>query len=329
MVADNRVVQLSACAADYARALANPFDGPLACIPDFPALFSSRQRMWAKGSFSTGTAGFGFVTLSPSLASVSDATCGIFTTSAYTAAAVTNTATTGATAYSTNSQYLTADIGAGTQVAQYRVVAAGLRVRYRGTELNRGGTRYAFADPTHTSVNLLTVTTLLAEPEALEMNMDRQWVNVLYRPVFNTETQYSSDTTIIPQCMLVAVQAADAATSLSFEWQSYVVVEYQGRNIKGMIPSHSDPTGFSACNASALTSQALRPNQMTSEARENDILDQVAHYIGKSVSQVLDLTNRMESAAVSGMRTVQSSKKIWSNLSTVGEMAAPLLSMVV
>lgn len=261
---------LSPCAREYAAALANPFDtGPVACIPDFPVLLTRKAKYFAKGNFQTGTGGFGFVTMTPeyftSDAPVAGASLVRFTDATYAATMVTIIGG-GVNAGLSNSDYAAATFGAAAVLAEYRVVSAGLRVRYAGTELNRGGDMFALHEPNHQSLAGATSTVMRGYLESITCPVVRTWTNVLYKPVLLTDTQYKNTfptmtTTNVDfnNYMCIAVQAADALVSLNFDWEAYVNVELNGRNIQGRTPSLYDPVGFAAVQNEALLT--LRPTQ--------------------------------------------------------------------
>lgn len=317
---------MSACAADYAKAIANPFDGPLACIPDFPALYSSKQRVWAKGSLSTSaTTGFGFIMVNPFNMACNNLGAVSYSTSAYTGTNTTVPPTAGVSEAFSNSQYASSDFGSAANLSQYRIVGCGLRIRYMGTELNRGGYKIGFADPTHSSCQGQTTTTIRLEPESVEFAITRTWSTVLYRPVINSELNYQTDFSLGTNMMCFLIQAASATTPLEYEWQAFAVIEYQGRTIKGMTPSHSDPVGFSAVNASALTLNALRPSAIPDQERERLTLTSAASYLAKGTSTVAAITKDVASAASLGATVVSNASSIWNSLSSVASVIEPML----
>lgn len=317
---------MSACAADYARCLANPFSGPLACIPDFPVLHSSKQRVWIKGSFSTGTSGIGYVIMTPEGGCINDAPALWYSSAAYIPTTV-DIADVNTVAATTNSQYPTAGIGNTRATSQYRVVGAGIRIRYMGTELNRGGFKIGVIDPTHDTLNASSVVSMRAEPTSVEFAVGREWSQVLYRPVFSDELQFASVVTNVPY-MGFMVQAASAATPLQYEFEYAAVYEYQGRNIRGMTPSHSDPTGFAAVNASSLTNPALIPNKMPDQKRETLSVQSAAHYVSQGVSSVSSGLETAKSIAETGAKVAQTAGSWWSTIEEIFDVASPLLFLL-
>lgn len=320
-------MSLSACAADYAKCLANPFTGPLACIPDFPVLYSSKQRVWAKGSFSTGTLGLGFIVANPLAAAANDLTC-VWTSSAIYALNSVDITNVNTVTVLSNSQYANANFGPTPANIQCRIVGAGLRIRYMGSELNRGGYKIALLDPTHDSLNNATVATMRAEPTSVEFAVKREWTQVLYRPVYNDEMQFADAINTAAPYMAFLVQSATATTSLEYEYEFSVVYEFQGRTIKSMTPSHSDPTGFAAVNASSLTSPALIPNNTPDKQRENMSLQTAAHYVGQGISSVSSGLETASGFVKSGAKVVSQAHNFWKDIEEIFSMAAPLLFLL-
>lgn len=285
---------------------------------------SSKQRSWTKGTLSTGTTGFGFIMFDPVGAAVNDRSSVWASDSSY-AAGVTAISGAGVVATNSNSQYSSADIGATNPLNQFRVVGAGVRIRYAGTELNRGGFVNALADPTHSNQTGASLLTIRAEPEAKQFPVNREWTTVLYRPVFNDELNYQSDWTLAVPAHVIVVTAASAATPLTYEYECFTVHEFQGRSVKGMTPSHSDPTGFAAVNTTALTNPVLRPNQVASPNREKGALTSVAEYISRGTSSVATIAQDAAHAVSIGADIVSAGSKAWGALTTIAEVMEPLL----
>ena len=130
-----QAVVLSRCAADYAMCLSNPFTGPLACVPVSPTVMSLKLRAWTKGEFKSGTAGVGYINADPYSAVASDLACVRHSDAAYAGSTVALSGVAGTSAHFSNSPYINASFTNGAAGAQYRVVSAGLRIRYIGTEL--------------------------------------------------------------------------------------------------------------------------------------------------------------------------------------------------
>lgn len=270
---------LSRPAQEYARAMADPFTGPLATIPDFPSVPSRRFRCFSRGYFYAGSTGFGYVMVDPYRAAAKDANSVFSSDSTYAGTVMSIVAGSGVLTGSTNSDYSISDFGAG-QLAQGRIVGAGLRVKYSGTELNRGGVLLGISSPNHQPLNGLTFQDLDSFDCSTRFRPGEKWVTALYCPVRQEELLYSPvlgssgglSATPIP-ILAFAVQAPTAAVGAGFQYEFYAVIEVQGTAIRGVTPSLSDPTGFSAVQTTAQMTMG-RAHDMDSSKRA-DVL--VAH----------------------------------------------------
>lgn len=287
-----KVLVLSPCARDYARSLVNPFEGPTACIPNFPACMSRKVRVFSKGVFSTGTSGFGFILVDPLLAAINDQGSLWYSLSNYAGTTITDTVVVGTQTASSNSDYPIATIGPASTQVQVRVVSSGIRIRYIGTELNRGGQIVGLSEPTHDSLTNRSFVDLSGQERSrLIPVLDRNWVTLTYFPVQPAESEFSSD--VVPasrpcpaKFMAFAVNAASSGTPLSYEYEFFTNLEYTGLNVRGLTPSHVDYVGFSAVHAVSQTSNHDRPHHEVLKRKEESFLEEIARYAGSALSWV-------------------------------------------
>lgn len=288
------LVKLSHCASEYAQALANPYTGPLACVPNFPALPTRKVRTWARGTFATGTAGFGYIVMSPMRACVNDTVFLMSSFSTYTGTTIDVTLPTnpGVGSHTANADYVTANIGPSNQLVQPRLVAAGLRVRYIGTELDRGGQLVGLMEPNHQSLAGVNFGTVDGYPESRRLPPTRTWCSLLYRPVDGGDLNFFATT--IPGAFAVdgdnymawCVQAPGAAVC-TLEFEAYCVFEYIGRDVRGKTPSHVDNVGFGAVHAATqLHEDLLRPNTRDPTALAKEFKSASAEYAGRATTTV-------------------------------------------
>jgi len=167
---------LSKCALAYARALVDPFHPSVrqACLPVFPAPLSHKVTAFARYTMQLGTAGYGFMTISPSLAN--DLPIGYLSTSLYTAASALpliggSTFNVGVSRVLLpnipyNASQLLSAATAGGQVASGRIVSCGVRITYTGTTLNESGVYYIFSSPIHENVLTFNNTPALVSSQA-------------------------------------------------------------------------------------------------------------------------------------------------------------------
>ncbi len=254
---------LSRPAEMYAMSLANPFTGPVATVPDYPNIPSRRLRVFAKGTASaSSTTGFGFVVLDPYRASTNDLTS-VFTSSTASTVTAVDVADANTVKVTTNSDYASTDYGTGT-LASGRVVSAGIRVRYSGTQLNRGGLLIGFQHPTHQTINTLNQADIEAYDCAKRFIPGNGEFTVLFSPVLSEEMQFTNtfgggNLSVIRPVMGFVWQAPTAAAGATYSWEVYVNIEVNGQEIRGMLPSVSDPAGFAAVQNAAQVTQ-MRPH---------------------------------------------------------------------
>lgn len=232
---------MSKCAFEYAHALANPFDGPLACTPKTPSVYSLKTRNFVRGSGSTGTNSFGYVIADPfdptndgDPVSLTDA---LFTGTGATLFALSGT---GITTANTNSLFTLSDIGSS---LENRIVAAGIRVRYTGTELNMGGIIVPYSDTLTNAVNGDSFNTLLTRDpvQAPIQDFNRSWTTCVYTPADVAQTDFTAGA-INVHTMVIAVNSA--AITQPFEWEFFNIIEYKGASARGATKTDVDPTGY-------------------------------------------------------------------------------------
>ncbi len=281
----SKTSHVSRGSSDYARCVANPFDGPVGGIPSFPSVKSIKQRAWAKGVLNTSpTTGFGYIVVNPSQLSFNDAVGVGYTNSNFNDTVIGVPGSGSGNAFITsNSQYDTSQLGTTAASLQFRVVACGVRVRYVGSELERGGQKVGLMDPTHDTLVGRGISDFDAELDSKRFAVSREWTYVLYRPITNSELQYQS--TVDPSfSMGFTIQASSATTSLTYEFEAYVVTEFQGRTIRGQTPTLHDPTGFAAVDYTLQTSKHLLPTTSNNSKREGSVMSDVIKYIAHGVS---------------------------------------------
>jgi hypothetical protein len=259
--------QLSLAAQRYLATLLQPFDSTiLAYQPDLTTMHSRKVCVFSRGVFQSNADNFGYIVLNPYRAFSNTSTaanqCIRYSNGSDYAATVIDcrSATTGVTSVQTNGEYATTS----TNVA-YRVTSAGLRVRWAGTELSRGGRYVALEEPNHYNLHLSTVSDLLAHDNCGNAPIeDNSWYTVLWTPKYGLEAQYvvigrePDFTSLTPVniggagetaagggfCMAIVMETAEVAQTAFFE--AYVNGELVGDGVRGKSPSDSDPCGHAA-----------------------------------------------------------------------------------
>jgi hypothetical protein len=235
---------ISHCSRDYLHALLDPFDGPLACVPTAPSIESLKIRTWVKGVFTIGTAGFGFIEMSPIDMAAQDANP-VQRSGVAFANTIMNGGPGSVTAQS-NSPYFSSDF-ADPETAplanEARVVAAGIRVRYTGTELNKGGVIYPWHHRNNGSLDTMGITDYLSFQGNSTAETNRKWTSVVWTPVGTRDTRFGYNIGAPYGPYSLAVMATGVPGN-TFEYEAVAVLEITGQTIRSLTPSHADPPGF-------------------------------------------------------------------------------------
>lgn len=270
---------LSQCAQMYAATLADPFTGPPeACVPNYPALDTKRARIWSETVMTVPASGTGFAMMEPSYFAFNDQ---ITNTAILTRGLVVSTSAYAGTTFSlpgvgsvnvlNNSEYVLTQFGTTAADSNYRVVSAGLRVRYIDTELNRGGQCLALHEPNHQTVIGMDIGTVAGYQEHRRFPVNRDWIVCLWKPVDvqDTEMQGTFPTTTPTSYPMGIIMSAPGAVQVDMEVQAFVNLEFSGRNIRGKSPSHFDATGFASVHGASAKATFNVPHTSKGTAPES------------------------------------------------------------
>jgi len=276
------------CTRHYLLALTRPFDAPKgACVPDMHAVPSRKFTKRLRFSAVTGTSGYGFVAMSPSFtandylqvtldsldsrvhmlaySNASYAANGI-STNAIVAPSTNGVSQTSIPTPYTHASYTEAATGlyqAGSDI-KARVVGAGIRIKYSGTELNRGGTVYAVRSPDGHTLHGRSFAELGALETTTVMEVTgRKWSEVNWVPCNSADYEYSrrGDTSNEHhgENSTTGTSTADwldhfehniglawsSTPGNTFQVEAVIHLEYTGSGIDSVTPSHSDIQGMS------------------------------------------------------------------------------------
>lgn len=253
-------VQLSGCVLEYAKLVGNPFGiNSSACLPADAAMTQPCGVLstWIKGTGATSTGGasptgFGFVGFRPFYMAFNNNTGNGVpiavsgTLFQGTASTVTNP-TTGVTFTNSNSPYTIS------ATQQFRLICAGLRVRYRGTQLNKGGSIYPLISRDHISISsggIGSVSGCQADPKVHAVPMSSNWVEIVSVPSEEEEMQFhtyggSGGPNWNADCMAFLLQGVDSSTACSFEYEAFCHFEVIGDGVTYR-QSYADPLGAAA-----------------------------------------------------------------------------------
>jgi len=233
------------CTIEYAESLIDPYRKDLApCVPSGIALRSQKVCVFSEGSFLTGTAGWGGITIYGALCN--NATATTCTTATYSGFGLPTLGDAGTfnTGF-TNSPFSTIDLAANSGV-ELRLCSLGVRVRYVGTELNRGGLRYAIQHPEHLSVEGLTAPDIAAFDFRQIDNQTRDWTSVVYTPLRHADYSFTDNpsgfSTNVP-VLGILCESASTAIICPFEFQVVAHYEAIGAKARGKTVSNSDING--------------------------------------------------------------------------------------
>ncbi len=277
------VPKLSDCALAYAAALADPFHCQPACIPMGSGQSSLKSKVFARGTLTTSsTTAFGFLLVQPFNLAATTSTAAQrpirYTDSTYAGAVLqTDSTAVGVLELDSNSPFATT----GADSISARLVSAGIRVRYAGTELNCGGTIVCLEDPEHYNMDELGQSDLLAHEQSRSYSVEMgKWSNVTFKPRSTNELQFynidmkpdseaqnmtarstNAETGVgTPWCLAIAI--VSAVVTQPFYFEVYGNFEFIGENVRGKSRTMLDARGATAVReaASEVPSATHTPN---------------------------------------------------------------------
>jgi len=311
---------LSSCAQLYLHALVNPFTplptSELPCIPDFITLPSNKVQVTARGTMTIGTLGFGWILVDPfTLINNDPAIVGSNTNYPikFTTASFVND--------SVNHEIVSGHLPDGVQVASgnspyssgvapllngdMRLVGAGVRIRYSGSELYRGGSAILYRSQGNTTVpGGSTPQSLLTSQLAVQAPINRQWLQVNYQPDESVQLDYTSyakqwdslQSGSSHFSLLIAISAPVLSGGLAqqtydFEVNSYF--EVLGTNV-ALTPSHCDPVGTGAIRTAL---SGARLSAATPDHQEKSILQRIMSSAWENMSGAVQTVGSMATTA--------------------------------
>jgi hypothetical protein len=155
----------------------------------------------------------------------------------------------------------------GTGGVQARIVGAGLRIRFIGPELARGGQIMALRHPNSNTLHGLTQAQLLSYGNTKVYPVDREWTYVNYNPVRPNQYKYSgtaasSDPSSAQEwdmgfLITGTTTSTGAPGPAPFEWEYVTFIEYVGR-IDNITRTHVDVQAMSMIRNSTETHPSTR-----------------------------------------------------------------------
>lgn len=140
-----------------------------------------------------------------------------------------------------NGPYSFPQFGLGAGQVQYRLVSAELRIKYTGTEEDRGGLVTSLEHPEHQSLVGFTLAQLQAYDACrTEAVMANKWHSCLYSgPISDTETEFSPTPLVTPFMTIVV----SGGTNLSFQVEGWANYEFAGDLVRNKISVCADEQG--------------------------------------------------------------------------------------
>jgi len=226
---------------------------------------SQKVKTFNRGSFSTGTTGYGFIQVVPPVMIVNDSAAVNFTTatSVGTASTAGGSFTNTSNGGNGNSPFATASYGTTVSTLAWKLVGCTLYLKYSGTELNRGGDLVLVEEPNHKSLNTLSYNTSMNFDFAKRVPMGNDWVHISFTPnalssstILNDDTDFNTyNPTTFSNYLGAYVNTAGAPQPLDYE--VYCWFEVVGSIARGATSSYEDPIGFSAVVGAAEQFQQL------------------------------------------------------------------------
>lgn len=234
----------NACLVHYASALLDPVNTPPgACIPYGFPIPSQRVKTFSRGTFQCGTSGKGWITFEPQIANDTIVV-------SYTQSASVGTNSTALFGFTNILQSTMSNLPYGAidlVLKEGRVVAAGLRVRYSGTEANRNGTVYTLEEPNHQDLDAQPFNAIQAQISGLMSRPppDGSWHEVFMSgPVANNEVTFVAQTPFAANATAYMMAYVQGIAGDTYEWEIYEHVEYSGNGIGTAVTTHIDPNGY-------------------------------------------------------------------------------------
>jgi len=176
-----------------------------------------------------------------------------------------------------------------------RVVGAGLRVRFAGTELNRGGTLHCVEQPNHESLSQLNVANISQLESYFREPITREWTTLVYTPVQELEINFNQDPgnnifyNQFTHSIGFLFDAANVGASQQFDFEAIVLFEVVGPQIRDLKLSECDPVGLSLVQnvirpETQLVANESGPGKVFDMIRSGfDMVTTVAPYVARAV----------------------------------------------
>lgn len=314
---------LSPYSQQYAHQLANPFAdfSTIVGVPDHDAYPSRKVRIWSRGTASAPAGGTGFVVVLPHNMVDNNGNAPIwYTSTAYAGSTFDASAGTGKSNAFSNAPYTSS-----ATTTRARLVACAVRIRYNGTELDRGGHWVGRRAEPGADLDGDSEADLNKHPHTKQQpvpdNTARQAdFRVYWVPQQAADAEYYAIGTYHPDRQKVALglMLKPPGADMSIVWEVAAIVEYIGPDTRGLTHNASDPVGMAAVRTASQTQPAASmvgsgsANALKSGASE--VVAATSSGIGRGLAQYAHEAGRaagrhLGAAALSGaLRAVTRSR---------------------
>lgn len=358
----------------YVRALTNPYSSiaPLPGIPADLALPSHKFKTRVRVTLGIGTNGSGYAILRPMLGAFSDTIAMDYDVPAvanvpFYPVTVTDVTWTGTTLQEYNAATgarLAGLVGCGSDspftradfedasdfypIRKYRLVAAGIKVRYRGKEVDRAGTITLYRSTANSANTPADEASLLRSHHATRAPVDRKWHSVTYRPsdpsmyAYNSISPYvreqggddrvhgltGSETRGHAPAVAAIIMITGGTPDTTYDLEADMHFEQIGPGVTLSV-TPTDPVGMSA----VISANNLVQNTRQPEHEHAQMLKGMVNHVSKHIttSHLATAAKVAKSVGTSALAAYGASKAVPAALSaieTVGEDVLPLLTML-
>lgn len=232
--------KIDQCVRDFLRALVAPWSNPPACFPgSLIALPSRKVVCFARGTLPT--AADKKIYLGVRGCMVNDQSSLVHNAASDGSTAIPDFGAPGMVEVNVNSPFTSSEVtGSGVDV---RLTSLGIRVRYIGSELERGGRIIMLEHPNHDSVGGKTETGLTAFRGCASVPITRDWVSLTWSPKTAKEYNYLVGTYLSSAAPIMAMiidLPACAAGASNIEFELFMHCEATGRLVPTRTPSESN-----------------------------------------------------------------------------------------
>lgn len=265
-----RNFRLSDCASNYLKARFDPFadfsDG-LPCVPNAASPASKRYQTRARGAFEVGTAGVGWISASP-FQPTNNGTVGLWTNAAYNVLGY-NSAAPNTVVYYSNGPYTVAQLNGNVGV-NVQIVGCGLRVKYCGPEIEKGGRVLLARQSTGNSLPANMTIAEITNYQSTGLGpAKRQDECVIWQPDSPDQFAFWTYQDGISNTQQLLILVAGGTPGASWEFELVANWCILGANIEGMVQNEADISAMAFINSAAPAANSTdSPKKQLAEAVE-------------------------------------------------------------